>query len=90
MRYFGTVKSFDATTGHGWIQPSRAGRLIGFQKGAALWHRSVDPVSGQLFSYEVALTEGGARAVKLRALASATAGTGSKQTVERNQDERIS
>ena len=66
MRYFGTVKSFDATTGHGSIQPSRAGRLIGFQKGVALWQRSVDPVSGQCLSYEMDLTDGGARAVKLR------------------------
>jgi CspA family cold shock protein len=66
MRHFGTVKSFDATTGRGSIQPGRTGEIIGFQKGAALWQRSVDPVSGQRLSYEVALTDGGARAVKLR------------------------
>lgn len=71
MRHFGTVKAFDATTGHGSICPSRAGGLIGFQKGAALWQRSVDPVSGQRLSYELALTNSGARAVKLRMLASA-------------------
>jgi len=90
MRYFGTVESFDAKTGRGLIRPGGIGGDIRFQKGAALWHRSVDPVSGQLFSYEVALTERGARAVKLRPLASATAGAGLEQTVERNQDERIS
>lgn len=66
MRHFGTVKSFDATTGHGSICPSRAGGLIGFQKGTALWQRSVDPVPGQRLSYELALKDGGARAVKLR------------------------
>jgi cold shock CspA family protein len=66
MRHLGTVKSFDATTGHGSIQPVRDGELIGFQKGAVLWHRSVDPISGQRLSYEVAITEGEARAVKLR------------------------
>ena len=71
MRHFGTVKSFDATTGHGSICPSRAGGLIGFQKGPALWQRSVDPVSGQRLSYELILTDGGARAVKLRMLACA-------------------
>jgi len=65
MRHFGTVKSFDATTGHGSIQRGREG-LIGFQKGAVIWHRSVDPISGQRFSYEVTISEGEARAVKLR------------------------
>jgi cold shock CspA family protein len=66
VRHFGTVKSFDATTGHGLICPSRAGGIIGFQKGSALWQRSVDPVSGQCLSYELILTDGGTRAVKLR------------------------
>jgi len=66
MRHFGTVKSFDATTGHGSIQRGREGQLIGFQKGAVIWHRSVDPISGQRFSYEVIISEGEARAVKLR------------------------
>jgi len=66
MRHFGTVRSFDATTGRGSIQPGGAGEFIGFQKGAALWQRSLDPFSGQRLSYEVALTDSGARAVKLR------------------------
>jgi cold shock CspA family protein len=71
VRHFGTVKSFNTTTGRGSICPSRAGGLIGFQKGAALWQRSVDPVPGQRLSYELALKNRGARAVKLRMLASA-------------------
>ena len=66
MRHFGTVKCFDATTGRGSIQPGRDGELIVFQKGAVLWHRSVDPASGQRLSYEVVIREGEARAVKLR------------------------
>ena len=66
MRHFGTVAYFDAATGRGSIRPARTGELIDFQKGAALWQRSFDPVSGQRLSYEVALTDGGARAVKLR------------------------
>ena len=66
MRHFGTVRSFDATTGRGSIRSGGPGRFIGFQKGAALWQRSLDPVFGQRLSYEVALTDSGPRAVKLR------------------------
>lgn len=66
MRHLGTVRSFDATTGNGSIEAGRDGELIGFQKGAVIWQRSVDPTSGQRLSYEVAIKEGEARAVKLR------------------------
>jgi len=92
MRHFGTVRSFDATTGRGSIQPGGAGEFIGFQKGAALWQRSLDPFSGQRLSYEVALTDSGARAVKLRNVYDRdwSAWAGLQQTIERNQDERIS
>lgn len=68
MRYFGTVKSFDETRGRGSIESGRGHEEIGFEKGAVIWRRSVDPIVGQLLSYEVGIREGHARAVKLRTI----------------------
>jgi cold shock CspA family protein len=53
MKYFGTVKSFDSSIGHGEINPEVAGNPIGFEVGAILWDKSVSPVIGQRLSYDV-------------------------------------
>jgi len=66
MRYFGTVKSFDETRGRGSIQPEQGHEEIGFEKGAVIWRRSVDPTPGQRLSYEVRIRDGVTRAVNLR------------------------
>ena len=66
MRYFGTVKSFDETRGHGSIQPELGDEEIGFERGAVMWRRSIDPAPGQRLSYEVGIRDGRTRAVNLR------------------------
>jgi len=86
MRYFGTVKSFDETRGHGSIYPDHWHEEIGFERSAAMWRRSADPTPGQRFSYEVEKRAGRRRARNLRtitpshanALALAPGGTGAK------------
>jgi cold shock CspA family protein len=65
MRYFGTVKSFDETRGHGSIQPEHRHEEIGFERGAVMWRRSVDPTPGQRLSYEVGMRDGRKRALNL-------------------------
>lgn len=66
MRYFGTVKSFDETRGHGSIRADHRHEEIGFERGAVMWRRSVDPTPGQRLSYEVGIRNGRTRAVNLR------------------------
>jgi cold shock CspA family protein len=66
MRYFGMVKSFDETRGHGSIRPEHRDEEIGFERGAVMWGRSVDPKPGQRLSYEVGIRDGCMRAVNLR------------------------
>jgi cold shock CspA family protein len=66
MRCFGTVKSFDERRGSGSIEPERGHEDIGFEKGAVIWRRSVDPTPGQRLSYEVEIADGRTRAVNLR------------------------
>jgi cold shock CspA family protein len=53
MKYFGTVKSFDSTLGHGEIKPEVAGNDIRFEVGAILWDKKVAPEIGQRLSYDV-------------------------------------
>jgi cold shock CspA family protein len=53
MKYFGTVKSFDTTSGHGEIKPEVAGNDIRFEVGSILWDKKVAPVIGQRLSYDV-------------------------------------
>jgi cold shock CspA family protein len=74
MRCFGTVKSFDERRGRGSIQPERGHEEIGFEKGAVIWHRSVDPTAGQRLSYEVGIRDGRTRAVNLRTILPETRG----------------
>jgi len=66
MRYFGTVKSFDETRGHGFIRPEHMHEEIGFERGAVMWRRSADPTLGQRLSYEVEIRDGRKRALNLR------------------------
>lgn len=68
MRYFGTVKSFDETRGHGSIQPDSCDEEIGFERGAVMWRRSVDPTLGQRLAYEVRTRDGQTHAVKLQSI----------------------
>ena len=74
MRYFGTVKSFDETRGHGSIQPEHGHEEIGFERGAVMWRRSADPTPGQQFSYEVEIGEGRERAFNLRTITASHGG----------------
>jgi cold shock CspA family protein len=53
MKYFGTVKSFDTTLGHGEINSEVTGNPIGFEVGAILWDKKIAPVIGQRLSYDV-------------------------------------
>ena len=53
MKYFGTVKSFDTTLGHGEISPEVAGNPLRFEVGAILWDKKIAPVIGQRLSYDV-------------------------------------
>jgi cold shock CspA family protein len=55
MKYFGTVKSFDTTLGHGEINPEVAGNPIRFEVGAILWDKEVSPTIGQRLSYDVGM-----------------------------------
>jgi len=68
MRYFGTVKSFDETRGQGSIRGDHRHEEIGFERGAAMWHRSADPTPGQRLSYEVEIRNGRKRALNLRTI----------------------
>jgi cold shock CspA family protein len=53
MKYFGTVKSFDTTLGHGEISPEVTGNPLRFEVGAILWDKKIAPVIGQRLSYDV-------------------------------------
>lgn len=53
MKYFGTVKSFDVTTGHGEIAPEVGGDALGFEKSALSWGHDPNPKVGQRLSYDV-------------------------------------
>jgi cold shock CspA family protein len=53
MKYFGTVKSFDTTLGHGEINSEVTGNPIRFEVGAILWDKKIAPAIGQRLSYDV-------------------------------------
>jgi cold shock CspA family protein len=53
MKFFGTVKSFDTTLGHGEIKPEVAGSDIRFEAGAIQWDKKIAPTVGQRLSYDV-------------------------------------
>jgi cold shock CspA family protein len=53
MKYFGTVKSFDTTLGHGEISPEVAGDTLRFEVGAITWDKAIAPTIGQRLSYDL-------------------------------------
>ena len=53
MKYFGTVKSFDETKGHGFITPDTGGDDLRFERGAFAWSRVAPPRAGQRLSYDL-------------------------------------
>lgn len=53
MKYFGTVKSFDAIKGHGEIKPEAGGDMLRFERSAFSWENNSVPTVGQRLSYEV-------------------------------------
>ena len=53
MKYFGTVKSFDATKGLGEIKPETGGDMLPFERSAFSWDNDSVPTVGQRLSYDV-------------------------------------
>ena len=53
MKYFGTVKSFDLSTGHGEIKQEAGGNDLRFEKSAIAWDKNIHPTVGQRLSYDV-------------------------------------
>ena len=65
MKYFGTVKSFDETKGHGFITPDTGGDDLRFERGAFAWSRVAPPRAGQRLSYDLHHTNGEPSAANL-------------------------
>ena len=65
MKYFGTVKSFDEITGHGFIIPEIGGEALRFARASGSWTRVAPPRLGQRLSYDVHHTNGMPNAVNL-------------------------
>lgn len=57
MKYFGTVKSFDATKGHGEIKPEVSGDMLRFDRSAFSWENNSVPTIGQRLSYDMGTTK---------------------------------
>ena len=55
MKYFGTIKSFDTSSGHGEIKQEAGGDDLRFEKSAISWDQNVAPTQGQRISYEKGL-----------------------------------
>ena len=53
MKYFGTVKSFDTSTGHGELKQEAGGNDLRFERNAIAWDKKVAPTIGQRLSYDV-------------------------------------
>lgn len=68
MKYFGRVKSFDETTGHGVIKPETDGDDLRFVQGTGSWTRVAPPRPGQRLSYDLHHTNGLPSAVNLEIL----------------------
>jgi len=65
MKQFGTVQSFDETTGHGFIHPRNGGRDLSFDRSEILWDPMVSPAVGTRLSYRVSGRNGEASAIDL-------------------------
>ena len=70
MKHFGTVQSFDETSGHGSIKPESGGRNLRFQRDGMLWDQRVSPTVGVRLSYDLSGKGNEASAVGLNTIAS--------------------
>jgi cold shock CspA family protein len=68
MKYFGTVKSYDEISGHGFIEPAIGGEPLGFAQGTGSWTQVAPPRPGQRLSYDVHHTNGLPNAVNVEAI----------------------
>ncbi|HEV2594883.1 MAG TPA: hypothetical protein VGU01_06760 [Sphingomicrobium sp.] len=71
MKHFGTVQSFNETTGHGYIRPENSGRDLGFERSEILWDPMVSPRPGVRLSYSLSGRNGQASAIDLQIVRSA-------------------
>jgi cold shock protein len=65
MKYFGTVKSFDESSGQGSITPEIGGDDLLFYQRSNSWNHVAPPRQGQRLSYDLHHTNGQASAVNL-------------------------
>jgi cold shock CspA family protein len=68
MKYFGTVKSFDADKGLGTIKPETAGEELTFERSAISWGKESPPTAGQRLSYDIETKDRHVRAVNLQTI----------------------
>ena len=68
MKYFGTVKTFDESTGRGFIVPEIGGEGLAFEQGSSSWVRVAPPRAGQRLSYDLHHTNGQPNAVNLETI----------------------
>jgi len=71
MEHFGTVQSFNETTGHGFIRPENGGTDLGFERSEILWDPMVLPRPGMRLSYGLSGRTGQTSAIDLRTVLSA-------------------
>jgi cold shock CspA family protein len=72
LKHFGTVQSFNETTGYGFIHPENGGPDLSFDRGEILWEPTVSPTCGMRLSYRLSGRNGEASAIDLE-IASAVA-----------------
>lgn len=70
MKHFGTVQSFNETTGHGFIRPENGGKDLGFERSEILWDPMVSPRPGVRLSYRLSGRNGEASAIDLQTVQS--------------------
>lgn len=66
MTHFGTVESFDASSGQGLIKQEEGGRTIAFERKAFSWADQTPPPVGKRLSYEVQEVDGVTSAINLQ------------------------
>ena len=70
MKHFGTVQSFNETTGHGFIRPEEGGKDLRFERCEILWDPMVSPRPGVRLSYRLGGRNGSASAIDLETVLS--------------------
>ena len=76
MKHFGTIQSFNETTGQGFIRPENGGRDLSFERCEILWEPMVSPRSGVRVSYRLSGRNGKASAIDLREAPAVAKATG--------------